>query len=427
MANKIVTLPNGQRVALVPRSQLRRTGAVLTARLPTFLSAVMSSIPTPPKVLDFSKGRAIKFPIDGNDQWGDCYYTACAHAVQAATGNKTGGTPVQFNVAKLVARYKVLSGGDYGLSDQQIFPEWKGGIIGPNGPYKILAEFTVDPKDHETIALLMWIGCGCLITLALADSWYQNAAPGYTWDAATPDEANGHAIYSSGRNADGSWNVETWGMDPPIRLTQAGLESCDPEVIAYISPDMFDAKGYAPCGLHYIEIKPIIFAVAGINLPPSPYPAPAPTLVNNAQAVGSDTIPTLTVNQTFQHAASFRNTGTTTWTNTTGYRLGASPADKSVFGPISGRLAIDEAVAPGALRNFSFPIVAPAVPGTYTLALRMVHDAADATGPGWFGDIANATVNVTASPLPPPTPGPTAPASVAGFDASGAELWRLKQ
>lgn len=428
MANKIVTLPNGQRAALVPRSQLRRTGAVLTARLPTFLSAVASTIPMPPKVLDFSKERTITFPIDGNNQYGDCYYTACAHAVQAATGNKIGGMPVQFNVAKLVARYKVLSGGDNGLSDQQIFPEWKRGIIGPNGPYKILAEFTVDPKDHETIALLMWIGCGCLVTLALADSWYQNAAPGATWDKATPDQNNGHAIYSSGRNTDGSWNVETWGMSPPIKLTQAGLESCDPEVIAYISPDMFDAKGYAPCGLHYTEITPIIFAVVGINLPPSPYPAPTPpqpALVNNSQMAGNYVIPTtLPVGAVFQASVGFRNAGATTWTASTGYRLGANPSDNSLWGPISGGLAAGESVAPGSLKSFSFPIVAPSLPGNYPLSLQMVHDNQDVTGKEWFGEISNATILVTASPVPPPSPGPTAPATIVAMDSTGKELWR---
>lgn len=66
-----------------------------------------------------------------------------------------------------------------------------------------------------------------------------------------------------------------WGLNPPVRLTQAGLESSDPEIIVCFSFEWFDPKtGYAPNGLHYVELASVWQQLGGRQLPANPYPPP---------------------------------------------------------------------------------------------------------------------------------------------------------
>ncbi len=260
----------GQSICLVPRDQLRRRSNGKTFGMPWHLRGILGQLPTPPA--SFSWSRGLTYPIFGNDQYGDCYYAAVAHASQTYTGN--AGAECSFNLAALVARYKVLSGGDNGLGDMQIMPEWKAGIVGPNGPRKILAEMTVNPADDASTALAMWVFCGLILTVALPDTWVANPKPGDTWDKGTPDQNNGHAIILTGKQGNGTYELQTWGFSPPINLTPAGLKSADPELIVAFSLDMFNAAGVAPCGLTYAQCATVWQMCGGGSLPPSPFPAP---------------------------------------------------------------------------------------------------------------------------------------------------------
>ncbi len=272
---KIHFVPNiGRAIVLVPREQLRQTRHGRTLKVPFHLRALAAVTPTPPAAWDGSKGRTIKYPILGNDQVGDCYYADACHCTQTFAGN--AGTLLTFNAAAVVARYRVLSGGDNGLGDQQIFPEWQAGIVGPNGPHKILDDMTVNPNDDAAIRLGMWLFCGASYTAALPDAWIADPQPGQVWDAATPDPNNGHAMHLSGFDAHYYYD-ETWGFDPAIRLTPAGLKSSDPEVTVQFSLEMFNAQGVAPHnGMTYDQLAALWVQLGGHALPPSPFPPPVP-------------------------------------------------------------------------------------------------------------------------------------------------------
>jgi hypothetical protein len=264
-------------VCLVPRDQLRHRSHGRTFRVPVHLKGLLSSLPTPPAVFSWSKNNTVKYPILGNDNYGDCYYAAVAHASQTWTANS--GTECSFDVNALIARYKVLSGGDNGLNDAKIMPEWRSGIVGPKGPRRILDEMTVDPRDDASTSLAMWSGGGLIYTAALFDAWYANPKPGDVWDAVPgmPNPAAGHAMYLTGKSADGTYSLQTWGFNPPINLTPNGLKTSDPELIVAISLDQFDSNGIcAFTGMTYDQKAAFWKQCGGGTLPPSPFPVTPP-------------------------------------------------------------------------------------------------------------------------------------------------------
>ncbi len=283
MANLKVTLPSGQVVTLVDREQLRFKRHGRCFGIPDHLSALKRiKLPAAPTVFSGSKNRTIKYPILGNDQEGDCYEADALHCIQTWTGNV--GTEAQFDLQAVLAEYHQLSGGDNGLSDSDVFPHWKGpGFQG----HKILDEMTVDPTDAAAIRLAMFLFCGASYTCSLLSGWLNATAPGTIWDAGMgrADPSAGHAMHLSGYNAtpgmaqlvNGFFEDETWAIDPPIRLTPAGIKASDPEVTVQFSLDMFNAQGIAPHNnMTYDQLATLWAQLGGATLPPSPFGPPAP-------------------------------------------------------------------------------------------------------------------------------------------------------
>ena len=267
-------LANGQIVTLVPREQLRFKGPKRFFKKP---AAHLIGASPPPAMFDGSKGRAIKYPILGNDNYGDCYLADLLHCIQTWTGNVS--TPAQFDLAAVVAYYLKLSGGDNGLGDSQVFPAWEAGIFG----HKILDYLLIDPTDSASIQFAMWKFYGASYTCSLLSGWLNATNPGDVWDAGmgTADPNAGHAMHWSGYgikvvNGLPCYQDETWAIDPAIQVTQAGVKASDPEVTVHFSLDMFNAQGIAPDGESYDTKAALWVAAGGKALPPSPFP-PAPT------------------------------------------------------------------------------------------------------------------------------------------------------
>lgn len=271
---KVFSAALGHDLVFVDREQLRRTSGYRMV-FPTVQGLVGAPLPAPPATVDWTKNNSLNLPILGNDRYGDCFYCAVVHAVQVWTGSV--GTEAQFSSSDVVRRYLQLSPRDGGLSDEQVFPEWKAGVIGPNGPHKILDDMIVTPTDRATAKLAAYLFGGLIYTAALSSSWKNNIGPGVTWDVGRPNRNLGHAMFISGVDA-GTYKVQTWGLNPPVNLTFAGLESCDPELVACFSLDWFDPKtGLAPNGYHYDELAAFWAQLGGKPLPPSPFPPkPAP-------------------------------------------------------------------------------------------------------------------------------------------------------
>lgn len=278
---KTIKLADGSKFKLVDREQLRiKSPNTRTLTIPK-LKALVKAIPTPPALVDWTKGNTVDYPILGNDQYGDCYYVSMAHHHQTFGG--AIGKPVVFDRNTLVKRYLKVSGGDNGLSDYDIFGqnrngEWYSGIIGPNGPYKILDHMVIDHTDAEAIKLGMWAFGGVGYTCSLLNSWENNIKPGAVWDSTgVIDRWAGHAMLLNGYDDKSNFKCQTWALNPPISLTYLGMKASDPELYIVFSLSWFDPEtGKAPNGLHYVDAASLWVTLGGHTLPPNPFPGPAP-------------------------------------------------------------------------------------------------------------------------------------------------------
>ena len=117
--------------------------------------------------------------------------------------------------------------------------------------------------------------------------------------------------------------------------------------------------------------------------------APAP--VNGAQVL-SFLVSPMTQGQNATVTVTLQNTGGTTWSAGSNYKLGSqNPGENLTWGVQRIDLASD--VAPGQSYTFAFPITAPAA-GTYTMQWQMMQRYVE-----WFGGVASAPVTVN----PPPS------------------------
>lgn len=108
----------------------------------------------------------------------------------------------------------------------------------------------------------------------------------------------------------------------------------------------------------------------------------------------SQTVPTTMVaGQTYNVSLTFRNTGSTTWSNPS-YKLGSqTPIGNTNWG--GNVVSLPGSVAPDDPVTINFSVTAPSTPGTYSFQWRMVREVT--SGADWFGE-SSAHVSVTVTP-----------------------------
>jgi len=271
-----VDAPNvpGGKVVLVPRDQLRASPGTKTLRLPhTMRAALGEKTFAPPDTFDWAtkNGKRPSLPMLGNDRYGNCYYVAPAK-VHILFQWQVQGTQLTFDEKALIARYLKVSGGDNGLSDSQVFPEMKAGIIGPNGPYKSLDELIVPASDKAALRLAAWAFGAPMFTFTVYDNFMQ-VKPGMVMRGNAGRVRGGHAVLFSGVDDQG-WHGETWGFPEPFIAIDQWIAGVDPEFVATFSLRWFNDKGYAPNGLHYTQLAPMWNSMGGNVSLVSPFPPP---------------------------------------------------------------------------------------------------------------------------------------------------------
>jgi hypothetical protein len=270
MPSQVILPKSGQTVTFVDRALMKANGRVKRAAPPRKVAWP----PAPPPSLDYSRGRKILYPLLGNDTNGDCYAAAIAHIISTLTGQ--GGKPATWTTAQILQQYYALTGGaDDGLDDDTAMGGWRAGWCGTS--YRQTDWLVVPAIQPTMLRQMAYLYGGLLFTLAVPNVWINSAAPGAVWDAGhgvVANPRNGHAVHLSGNGADGSWNVETWGMDPPIKLTAAGVQACDPEFIVSWSEDWYGPDGKAPNGHTRDELAAWWVAFGGNPIPDAPPPQP---------------------------------------------------------------------------------------------------------------------------------------------------------
>ncbi len=102
--------------------------------------------------------------------------------------------------------------------------------------------------------------------------------------------------------------------------------------------------------------------------------------VNNATFISQTAPASMVPGQVYPVSVTMQNTGTTTWTASSLYRLGSQNAqDNNTWGV--SRVELPNDVAPGASATFNFAVTAPSAVGIYNFQWRMVQDMVE-----WFGD-----------------------------------------
>jgi len=256
-------------VTFCDRKDMKRKLHLPCLGAPIF-SRATRGLPPPLLPVDWTKGGKLSFPIDGNDQYGDCEYAGACHGSNTFTG--CVGQECSFDPAAIISSYLRLSGGDNGLDTDTMMMEWMNGLCGT--PRRIFARAAVDPTNAAAMVAAIGYFGGVFLTMGVPDAWLENVQPGMTWDAGPgvrADDNNGHAVWLNGATAVG-YTLQTWGLSPPVTITPAGVAVCDPEVDVVASLDWFNAAGIAPNGYSYDQLASEWVSRGGQPWPPSPFP-----------------------------------------------------------------------------------------------------------------------------------------------------------
>ena len=128
---------------------------------------------------------------------------------------------------------------------------------------------------------------------------------------------------------------------------------------------------------------------------------------NNASFVSQTATSTMLPGQTYAASLVLKNTGASTWTSDSDFRLSSvNAADNQIWG--LNRVNLSAPVAPGETATFNFNVTAPATPGTYNFQWQMIRERVERFGATTTN--ISIIVNNTA-----PTVALTAPANNATF------------
>lgn len=207
-----------------------------TLRLKTYTEA---ALPAPPPSADTLatvsatlriSDPTVLFPMDGNDQYGDCTIAAMAHAVTLYRG--LAGTLKIPGGPRVVRTYFHLTGGvDSGLNELDVLNYWRQHRAFGD---EILAYAKVDPKNHELVQQAVAIFGGLYIGFQVQQDCVYEFDRGQPWTPG-PLTRDGHAVFVVGYDAAGV-TVLTWGNTQ--RATWAWWDECVDEAYAVIPPEV---------------------------------------------------------------------------------------------------------------------------------------------------------------------------------------------
>lgn len=238
-------MPYGKLGKLAPRHDPR-----------TLMFAVYATLPTPPKLVDWTPAVAGNWPMMKNDQLGDCTIAAAGHLIELWTAN-TGKIVVPAD-ADIVTAYAAVSGydpatgeGDGGAVELDVLNYWRSaGIAG----HKIAGYVSVNPKNQTHVQQAIDLFGGLYLGMALPNAW--QGAPSWSQpDNQDGDNApgswGGHAVPAVAYNGDGL-TVITWGE--ALHMTWGAVSTYCDEAYAIVTQDWIEATGKSPSGFDLSQL-----------------------------------------------------------------------------------------------------------------------------------------------------------------------------
>lgn len=225
-----------------------------------FHNYLKSNLPAPPAHFDaladvYKKlgvnDPKVLFPMDGNDQYGDCTIAGVAHAITVYNGKvgkkKIWGTK---QIEKLY--FKLTGGHDSGLVELDVLNYWHNQKIDGE---EILAFVKIDPKNHSHIKSAIQLFGGVYIGFQVQQNCQADFANGKEW---TPGKLtrDGHCVYTTGYDAN-SVTVLTWGNTQ--KGTWAWWDECVDEAYAVLAPEA--KNGEFSAGFDFAQLQEDLSAV----------------------------------------------------------------------------------------------------------------------------------------------------------------------
>jgi hypothetical protein len=205
-----------------------------TLRFKNYLTAALAPPPAAYDVLPIVYGKlkisdpTVLFPMDGNDQYGDCTCAAIAHSMTIYNG-LVGKKKIWAEKGVLKFYMHQTGGVDSGCNELDLLNYWQS--TGADGE-KILAYVKIDPKNHVHVQQAIRLFGGVYLGFQVQANAQQDFEARKAW---TPGKLtnDGHAVYATSYDSNGV-TVLTWGN------TQQGTwgwwDECVDEAYAILPP-----------------------------------------------------------------------------------------------------------------------------------------------------------------------------------------------
>lgn len=193
------------------------------------------------------------FPMDGNDQYGDCTMAAAAHAITVYNGlTKANLIMVQSAILKLY--FQLTGGPNSGLDEMTVLNYWQSTGIDTQ---KILAFVSIEPKDHAHVQQAIQLFGGVYLGFQVQANAQQEFDAKKPWIPGKLTN-DGHAVYAVSYDQTGV-TVLTWGNTQ--KATWAWWDECVDEAYGVLPPNAQQA-GFAP-GFDFAQLEADLKLVAG--------------------------------------------------------------------------------------------------------------------------------------------------------------------
>jgi hypothetical protein len=229
-----------------------------TLRFKTYLTPGIAAPPPSYSVLpDLYKGLGTNdptklFPMDANDQYGDCTIAALAHAITVYQG-KVGKKHIM-STKDTVKVYLHLTGGvDSGLNELDVLNYWRQTKVSTE---KIIAFASIDPKDHTHVQQAIKLFGGVYLGFQVQKNCEQEFDARKPW-VPGPLTKDGHAVLALGYDQN-ELTVLTWGNTQ--QATWAWWDECVDEAYAILPHEAQDPKF---AGFDLAQLKADLDEVAG--------------------------------------------------------------------------------------------------------------------------------------------------------------------
>jgi hypothetical protein len=214
-----------------------------TLRLENFL---LSNLADPPQTFDtlprVFTGTGIEdvptlFPMDGNNQYGDCTIAALAHAITVFCGYQ-GKTNIPDEAMVVKLYLKLTNGVDSGLQELDVLNYWQSNEVDGD---KISAYVRIAASNLKHVKQAIQLFGGVYLGFQVQENCVDEFNAGVPWTPG-PLTNDGHAVYAVGYDDEGV-TVLTWGSTQ--KATWDWWNECVDEAYAVLSAEALE-PGFAP-------------------------------------------------------------------------------------------------------------------------------------------------------------------------------------